>query len=472
MLAYLETAQMGVHGLLSDASTGSPLYGCVQVVSNAQPVFTDPQLGDYHRMLLPGTYQLTFSAPGYQSRTVTGVVVSQVGLPVRLDVALSPLSSGPAFAAGQWVGRVAILGVDANVRLRAADAQGHFSTSNAFDSVHGSLHHFQISQVPDTRVGVPVSITVSACDSRGYVVDDFTGPVDLAASTAAADRTIGTGGTPTSYPLDTYWHDCRTQVIYTAAELGGACSLKGLALNVQAVPGQTLNRWTIRLKQTALTSYSSQAWESTGWTTVFQRNTTIAAAGWVTFDFDAPFAYDGIGNLMVDFSYNNSNYTQSGSVLSTNSGQTRTLYYSADSNYGDPLTWSGSSPRSHPSSLVPNLRLMVGVQVPSSPASISGFAAGLWQGEVSFLQAADGLAIRVEDRQGREGTSNRFDVTEYVYDLDGDGRIGTGDYALFSPAWNSRPGASNWNAAADFDGDGAIGEADLDCLARNWLKSC
>jgi hypothetical protein len=54
-------------------------------------------VGDYHRLLVPGSYTLTFSAPGYQSKQFSGVVVAD-GDATRLDVQLVPLQ--PAAVTG------------------------------------------------------------------------------------------------------------------------------------------------------------------------------------------------------------------------------------------------------------------------------------------------------------------------------------------------------------------------------------
>lgn len=91
MLSYLEAVHIGVRGIVTDYVTGAPLWAKVAVADNTHPVFTDPDVGDYHRMLLPRTYTLTFTAPGHADKTVESVVVD-AGDAVRLDVQL--LSSG------------------------------------------------------------------------------------------------------------------------------------------------------------------------------------------------------------------------------------------------------------------------------------------------------------------------------------------------------------------------------------------
>ena len=87
MLAYLQTSLIGVRGIMTHASTGLPLDGTVTVVGRDQDNYTDPDVGDYHRMLLPGSYDLEFAADGYGSTTVYGVVVEE-GAATRLDIAL------------------------------------------------------------------------------------------------------------------------------------------------------------------------------------------------------------------------------------------------------------------------------------------------------------------------------------------------------------------------------------------------
>ena len=88
MLSYLETVFVGVRGVVTDANTGAPLAATVQIVGRDHNVYTDPDVGDYHRMLLPGAYQVRFSATGYD--TVTLPVTVNSGAATRLDVQMGP----------------------------------------------------------------------------------------------------------------------------------------------------------------------------------------------------------------------------------------------------------------------------------------------------------------------------------------------------------------------------------------------
>ncbi|MFQ5804965.1 MAG: M14 family zinc carboxypeptidase [Phycisphaerae bacterium] len=91
MLAYMETCLIGVRGVVNAADGGEPLAATVTVIGRAHEVYTDPDVGDYHRMVLPGTYDLRFEADGYDPLTVTNVVVSG-GPATRRDAALGPPS--------------------------------------------------------------------------------------------------------------------------------------------------------------------------------------------------------------------------------------------------------------------------------------------------------------------------------------------------------------------------------------------
>lgn len=87
LLSYIETALWGVHGLVTDAQTAAPLAATITVVGRDHKVYTDPDIGDYYRMLLTGTYDLRYESPGYDPQVVTGVAVPPNDR-VRVDVGL------------------------------------------------------------------------------------------------------------------------------------------------------------------------------------------------------------------------------------------------------------------------------------------------------------------------------------------------------------------------------------------------
>ena len=87
MLDLIEAANMGVCGIVTDSETGLPVAATMWVEEIYWPCFIDPKVGDYHKPLLPGTYNLIFRANGYQEEKHQ-VTVTSAG-PTVLDVEMN-----------------------------------------------------------------------------------------------------------------------------------------------------------------------------------------------------------------------------------------------------------------------------------------------------------------------------------------------------------------------------------------------
>jgi len=90
MLAYMERVHDGVRGIVTDEVDGSPVQATIKVNTNQFPSRTDPDVGDYHRMIAPGTYSFEFTATGYLPQTIDDVIIGG-GPATILDVALERL---------------------------------------------------------------------------------------------------------------------------------------------------------------------------------------------------------------------------------------------------------------------------------------------------------------------------------------------------------------------------------------------
>jgi len=91
MLAYFERGLEGVGGVVRGADTGAPVAATVLIDDNPFPSYTDPDVGDYHRVVLPGSYTLSVSALGYQTQSFPVVVTA--GLAAQYDVSLHALQT-------------------------------------------------------------------------------------------------------------------------------------------------------------------------------------------------------------------------------------------------------------------------------------------------------------------------------------------------------------------------------------------
>jgi len=93
-LNYLKKAMQGIHGMVTDAGTGAPLDATIDILQIGKPMLNDPDVGDYHYVLMPGTYTVEASAAGYVTQTITGVSVTAdtaTWLDIQLETAPADL---------------------------------------------------------------------------------------------------------------------------------------------------------------------------------------------------------------------------------------------------------------------------------------------------------------------------------------------------------------------------------------------
>jgi hypothetical protein len=91
LLDYMKHALTGIRGTVTD-NFGQPLAADVELLNYDDPndmseIHTDPAAGNYHRMLLPGTYDMRFNSEGYLPQDVPGVEVTD-GDASRVDVVM------------------------------------------------------------------------------------------------------------------------------------------------------------------------------------------------------------------------------------------------------------------------------------------------------------------------------------------------------------------------------------------------
>jgi len=90
-LDFIGHAHHGIRGIVTDQH-GQPLGATIEVLGldseiDRSMVRTDVDVGDFHRLLLPGLYDLEIRAEGCVTENVPGVVVGE-GEPTRIDASL------------------------------------------------------------------------------------------------------------------------------------------------------------------------------------------------------------------------------------------------------------------------------------------------------------------------------------------------------------------------------------------------
>ncbi len=209
---WFRNALYGVRGIVTDSTTGLPLLAMIEVLNHdhiidSSQIFTDPDVGDYHRMLDAGTYSLRFTALGYVPKTIAGVTVQDM-MSRRLDVALAPIPNEPVVSflsqdagvvdpgddvsMGVWLvndGGGDATGVTANLIcadtfITMTQASAGYPTITALGGTARSLSSFEFAVSPDTPEEHEVlfdlaiaadgySDTVSFSMTVGLKIEDF-----------------------------------------------------------------------------------------------------------------------------------------------------------------------------------------------------------------------------------------------------------------------------------------------------------
>ena len=113
---------------------------------------------------------------------------------------MTPANAG-SFVNGTWTGSVSVNAFATNVVLTADDGQGHTGTSNAFDTVLGSLHHFAWNTIASPQtVDTPFDVTVTAQDAGNNTVA-FNGTAGLAAQYSLNGALVGTATSTQPPPI-------------------------------------------------------------------------------------------------------------------------------------------------------------------------------------------------------------------------------------------------------------------------------
>jgi len=314
---------------------------------------------------------------------------------------------------------------------------------------HGSLSDpfgGEVTAVPYTLANGGNVITYRGCsyysgpDEFLFVVDDGGAPPTGGESAPARvgidvnDVFYTTFGADSPYiapwPLMTSYDDSRTQVIYLSSEIGGPKRITGLAIDVYERPGYELNHWTIRLKHTARDGfYGPPFFETAGWTTVYLKNEPRPTTGWYEFDFQTPFEYNGIDNLMVDFSHDNRSNSYDGFCTVWETGVPRVVLNFSDSWHGAPTDWSDDT------------------FFPYWPYGATAVP-----------------SIRLKSTTG--GQPLPGDIVQNC-------SVDMADLVALCDAWLSTPADADWSAACDISEppDEVINELDFAVLGENWGRT-
>lgn len=96
---YVEQSLKGIRGVVTDSCTGQGVRANVFISGHdfdSSNVYSALPVGNYHRPIYSGTYNLTFSAQGYQSRIINNISVTNGNTVIR-NVLMKPVAPVAAF---------------------------------------------------------------------------------------------------------------------------------------------------------------------------------------------------------------------------------------------------------------------------------------------------------------------------------------------------------------------------------------
>lgn len=96
ILDWIGKSDFGIHGVIKNQA-GEPVEAMITTQEIDWPAYSDPILGDYHRFLLGGNYNLWVWANGYKPQTIP-ITVTKDSKAVQQDVVLEPTGDGKTYA--------------------------------------------------------------------------------------------------------------------------------------------------------------------------------------------------------------------------------------------------------------------------------------------------------------------------------------------------------------------------------------
>lgn len=260
-------------------------------------------------------------------------------------------------------------------------------------------------------------------------------------TTSSTTLTIGTGTNVMLAPYGTYYMDEKTQFIVTKAELiaAGYSSvnnyIKALAFNVYNASGQAMNGFSIKMRHTTASSYSSSSYLSNTYMTTVYAATKTVTTGWNTHTFTTPFVYNGVDNLLIEICWDNSSYTTDSKVYCSTLSTYKTIMKQQDvSTGGLCATTTGTQTTSRP-----NIRLTMG-------ASSTGRLAGEEETAETFTlypnPASSSITLHYETEAENSGISvSIYNMMGALIDHVEQGDVSSGDheYTIDLSSYNNMP---------------------------------
>ena len=92
LLNYMQQSLFGIRGIVTDSITGNPLKAKIEIIGHdmdSSHVYSNLPIGNYHRHIYQGNYDITFSKSGYHPKIINASILNNDIFVV--DVQLVPI---------------------------------------------------------------------------------------------------------------------------------------------------------------------------------------------------------------------------------------------------------------------------------------------------------------------------------------------------------------------------------------------
>ncbi|MFH0865263.1 MAG: M14 family zinc carboxypeptidase, partial [Bacteroidota bacterium] len=209
LLKYMEESLKGVRGIITDSISGLPVRAKVFISGHdfdSSHVYSELSVGNYHRYLNTGTYNITFSASGYSTKTINNVSVTN-GNTTVLNIQLAPPPAPVAdFSADLTTSCTGV--------IQFTDASTNIPTSWAWTFGDGGTSSSQDPLYTYTASGT-YTVSLTSTNANGSDTETKTAYITISLPTAPAtiNDTIcgsGTASLSASGSGTLNWYDAST----------------------------------------------------------------------------------------------------------------------------------------------------------------------------------------------------------------------------------------------------------------------
>lgn len=183
--------------------------------------------------------------------------------------------------------------------------------TNTYVYDHTGLTDSSVVVQPTLMVNGNTPDSVAYSTQPTYAVDSSYQYFIVHTSTTSLDTAmIGAGAGSANYPFGALQPISKTQMIWRASELTAAGLLAGNITGLQwniLTNGSLMRNMTVRMKHTTEDSLSNSNYSGSGFTQVYSQNTQFMSAGWNSIQLTTPFTWDGVSNIIVEVTYDNTN---------------------------------------------------------------------------------------------------------------------------------------------------------------------